>query len=69
MWVVRSRSSVLSIITGGGKWVEIKINADPLYQHLPLTAEKMFWRCVRPASPLASSGSSHPGLASSGADG
>lgn len=46
MWVSNSRSSVLSIITGGGKWVEIKINADPLYQHLLLTAEKKFWRCV-----------------------
>jgi predicted phage-related endonuclease len=46
MWVCNSRSSVLSIITGGGRWVEIKINADPLYQHLLLTAEKKFWRCV-----------------------
>src|SRR5258707_1074865 len=31
---------------GGGKWVEIKISGDPLYQHLLLTAEKKFWRCV-----------------------
>lgn len=46
MWVVAA-SSVLSIITGGGKWVEIKIHADPLYQHLLLTAEKKFWRCVQ----------------------
>jgi len=46
MWVVGSKQSVLSIITGGGKWVEISINADPLYQHLLLTAEKRFWRCV-----------------------
>jgi hypothetical protein len=37
---------VLSIITGGGKWVEITIPADPLYQHLLLAAEKKFWRCV-----------------------
>jgi len=35
-----------ALITGGGKWVEIKISADPLYQHLLLTAEKKFWRCV-----------------------
>ncbi|MGZ5148096.1 MAG: hypothetical protein ACXWCP_31570, partial [Burkholderiales bacterium] len=28
------------------KWVEIKIPADSLYQHLLLTAEKKFWRCV-----------------------
>jgi hypothetical protein len=46
MWVTNARESVLSIITGGGKWVEIKISADPLYQHLLLTAEKRFWRCV-----------------------
>jgi hypothetical protein len=37
---------VLSIITGGGKWVELTIYADPLYQHLLLTAEKKFWGCV-----------------------
>jgi hypothetical protein len=37
---------VLSVITGGGKWVEIKTHADPLYQHLIVTAERKFWRCV-----------------------
>ena len=37
MWVTASRTAVLSIITGGGKWVEITIPADPLYQHLLLT--------------------------------
>jgi predicted phage-related endonuclease len=46
MWVANARSAHLSIITGGGKWVEISVNADPLYQHLLLTAEKKFWRCV-----------------------
>jgi len=46
MWVVAGRSAVLSIITGGGKWVEIKTHADPLYQHLIVTAERKFWRCV-----------------------
>src|SRR5262249_3321376 len=46
MWVMSARSAVLSVITGGGKWVEIKLHADPLYQHLLLTAEKKFWRCV-----------------------
>jgi predicted phage-related endonuclease len=40
MWVVAARSAVLSVITGGGKWV------DPLYQHLIVTAERKFWRCV-----------------------
>jgi predicted phage-related endonuclease len=47
MWVANARSAVLSIITGGGKWVELTIHADPLYQHLLLTAEKKFWRCVQ----------------------
>jgi predicted phage-related endonuclease len=51
MWVASARDSVLSIITGGGKWVEIKISADPLYQHLLLTAEKKFWRCVQSGEP------------------
>jgi predicted phage-related endonuclease len=46
MWVTNARAAVLSIITGGGKWVEIKVSADSLYQHLLLTAEKKFWRCV-----------------------
>ncbi|WP_409411404.1 YqaJ viral recombinase family protein [Bradyrhizobium manausense] len=51
MWVVASRAAVLSIITGGGKWVEITVHADPLYQHLLLTAEKKFWRCVQSGEP------------------
>jgi predicted phage-related endonuclease len=51
MWVINARAAVLSIITGGGKWVEIKISADPLYQHLLLTAEKKFWRCVESGEP------------------
>jgi predicted phage-related endonuclease len=46
MWVVNARAAVLSIITGGGKWVQIVVGADPLYQHLLLTAEKKFWSCV-----------------------
>jgi predicted phage-related endonuclease len=46
MWVVAARSGVLSVITGGGKWVEILAHADPLYQHLIVTAERKFWRCV-----------------------
>src|SRR2546430_2164121 len=46
MWVVAARTAVLSVITGGGKWVEINTHADPLYQHLIVTAERKFWRCV-----------------------
>src|SRR5579863_3036921 len=51
MWVIASRRAVLSIITGGGKWVEMTIPADPLYQHLLLTAERKFWRCVETGEP------------------
>jgi predicted phage-related endonuclease len=47
MWVTHLRSSVLSIITGGGKWVEITIPMDPLYLSLLVSAEKKFWRCVQ----------------------
>ena len=47
MWVVAARSAVLSVITGGGKWVEITTHADPLYQHLIVTAERKFWRLRR----------------------
>ena len=51
MRVTDAKFSVLSIITGGGKWVEISISADPLYQHLLFTAEKKFWRCVEGGVP------------------
>jgi predicted phage-related endonuclease len=51
MWVVAARTSVLSVITGGGKWVEITTHADPLYQHLIVTAERKFWRCVESGDP------------------
>jgi hypothetical protein len=51
MWVVAARTAVLSVITGGGKWVEILANADPLYQHLIVTAERKFWRCVESGEP------------------
>src|SRR4249919_3570214 len=51
MWVTNATTSVLSVITGGGKWVEIAIAADSLYQHLLFTAEKKFWRCVESGEP------------------
>jgi predicted phage-related endonuclease len=51
MWVTAARTAVLSVITGGGKWVEIKVSADSLYQHLLLTAERKFWRCVQCGEP------------------
>src|SRR5256885_4841776 len=47
MWVTHLKSSVLSIITGGGKWVVINIPMDPLYLTVLVSAEKKFWRCVQ----------------------
>jgi predicted phage-related endonuclease len=60
MWVTNATAAVLSIITGGGKWVEIKISADSLYQHLLLTAEKKFWRCVESGEPPCLFGAESP---------
>src|SRR5689334_19995918 len=51
MWVVAARTAVLSVITGGGKWVAITTHSDPLYQHLIVTAERKFWRCVESGEP------------------
>ena len=60
MWVIAARSAVLSVITGGGKWVEIKTHADPLYQHLIVTAERKFWRCVENGEPPTLFGAEPP---------
>jgi hypothetical protein len=49
--VAASRTAVLSIITVGGKWVEMTIFADPLYQHPLLTAEPKFCRCIQGGEP------------------
>ena len=62
MWVTNARAAALSIITGGGKWVEITITADSLYQHLLLTAEKKFWLRRKRRAPLACSELSHRGF-------
>lgn len=47
MYVMNSTSAVLSIITGGGSWVEVAVAADALYQHVLLSAEEEFWDCVQ----------------------
>jgi predicted phage-related endonuclease len=61
MWVANAKAAALSVITGGGKWVEITVSADSLYQHPLLTAEKKFGAASRLGRPPMSSGSSHPG--------
>ena len=40
MWVTNARGAALSIITGGGKWVEIQISADPALPASPFDRGK-----------------------------
>jgi predicted phage-related endonuclease len=47
MLVAGTKKSVLSIINGGGKWVELSIEADPIYQTILIAAEKAFWQAVK----------------------
>jgi predicted phage-related endonuclease len=47
MLVAGTKKSVLSIINGGGKWIELLIEADPIYQTILIAAEKAFWRAVK----------------------
>jgi hypothetical protein len=51
MRVISASEAALSIITGGGHWLHVKITADPLYQHLLVTAERNFWRSVMTGEP------------------
>jgi predicted phage-related endonuclease len=46
MMVLGAKQAVLSIITGGGKWVEIEVTADPIYQMALMYAERAFWHAV-----------------------
>jgi predicted phage-related endonuclease len=47
MLVTGARRAYLSILTGGGKWVSIEVEADPLYQTVLLQVKRIFWRCVK----------------------
>lgn len=47
MLVASTKTAVLSIINGGGKWVEVTVEADPVYQTVLIAAEKAFWRAVK----------------------
>src|SRR5437763_4369375 len=51
MRVIGAVEAALSIVTGGGQWLNVKIAADPLYQHLLVTAERNFWRSVVTGEP------------------
>jgi hypothetical protein len=52
MPVANTKNSVLSIITGGGKRVELAIEADPIYQTVLIAAEKAFWQAVKTGEPM-----------------
>jgi predicted phage-related endonuclease len=47
MLVSGAPRAYLSIVTGGGKWVSIEVDADPVYQTVLLQVERSFWRCVK----------------------
>lgn len=53
MLVAETKMAVLSIINGGGKWVELMIEADPIYQTVLIAAEKAFWHAVKTGEPPA----------------
>src|SRR3954466_7422063 len=47
MLVTGARRAYLSILTGGGKWVSMEVDAAPVYQTVLLQVERIFWRCVK----------------------
>jgi hypothetical protein len=47
MLVSGAPRAYLSILTGGGKWLSIEVDADPVYQTVLLQVERSFWRCVK----------------------
>jgi hypothetical protein len=51
LWVAQAKCAVLSVLTGDGGWIAAVVDADPLYQHLLLTAEKRFRVCVETGEP------------------
>jgi predicted phage-related endonuclease len=53
MLVAGTRKSVLSIITGGGSWIQLSVEADPIYQTILIAAEKAFWQSVKTGEPPA----------------
>ena len=64
MWVTHLRTSVLSIITGGGKWVEITIPMDPLFLSASWSRQKRnSGAACNPAKRPISSMPSRPGRA------
>jgi hypothetical protein len=48
VWVVAARASVLSIITGGGKWVEIATHADHQHRAQVLALRRVTQKMTQP---------------------
>jgi len=46
LWVAQAAEAALSVVTTDGRWFEVVVERDPLFQHLLLTAEKKFLRCL-----------------------
>jgi len=46
MLLARRSQSVLSVITGDGRWFATTVEADPVYQTALIAAEKAFWQAV-----------------------
>src|SRR6201988_3822538 len=51
MLAADTKKSVLSTINSGGKWIELSVEADPIYQTILIAAEKAFWRAVKTGEP------------------
>jgi hypothetical protein len=53
--IICSGASVTAVVklslSGGGKWVEIAVSADPVYQTALMYAERAFWRAVTSGEP------------------
>jgi predicted phage-related endonuclease len=64
MWVTHLRTSVLSIITGGGKWVEVAIPMDPLYLTVLVSGKRSSGVAFNPVKFRISSWQSRQGRAS-----
>jgi predicted phage-related endonuclease len=53
MLIAGTKKSVLSIITGGGTWIQLSVEADPIFQTILIAAEKAFWQSVKTGEPPA----------------
>jgi len=47
MLVTGARTAHLSIVTGGGQWHHVEVEADALYQTVLVQVEAAFWKAVR----------------------